>query len=605
MKTGSWKKYFDVTNLHRPLILIWESARKWTIVGLVLMVLQAVMPLALLYLIKLTVDAVTAGIAAADKTAAFREILILVALTGLVSLIIAACRALAGIVEAHKSQLVTDHVTDTIHRQSVAIDLAYYEDPLYHDTFYRAQREATTRPTRIVSDVTGLIQNGISLIALLGLLIYLHWIIALVLFVVAFPGILVKVRHSNRLYQWYTQRTETERRAFDYHRMLTNLQHAKELRLFDLGDIFRNRYRDIRAILRGEKLDLAKKRANAEMFAQAVTVVSVFAMVAFIGWETIQGRMTIGDMVMYQQAFQRSQTAMQGIMSSLAGLYENNLFLNNFYEFLNLKPAVFTADNNKLVRPPRPMRKGISIEKVHFCYPNSERKALNGVDLYISPGEVVALVGDNGAGKTTLAKLLCRLYDPLEGKITIDDLDYRKYDLQCLRREITMIFQDYIQYPFTVRENIWVGDVSIDPADPMVEEAARQAGVVSLIDRLSNGFESVLGKQYRQGEEISIGEWQKIALSRAFLRDAQLIILDEPTSAMSARAEYELFQSFRQLLNGRAALLISHRFSTVRMADRICVMEEGRIVEEGSHEVLIKNDNRYTRMYNMQAHSYL
>ncbi|MDZ4132325.1 MAG: ABC transporter ATP-binding protein [Dethiobacteria bacterium] len=604
MKSQEWRKYFDITNLRRPLALVWESSRGWTVAGMVLMVFQALLPLVTLYLIKLTVDAVTGGIAAVDKTAALREVMILVALTGLVTLLIAACRAAAGIVELHKGQLVTDYVTDVIHRQSVAVDLAYYEDSHYHDTFYRAQREASTRPTRIVSELTGLIQNSISLVALAGLLLYLHWGITIVLFVAAIPSIVVKIRHSNRLYQWYTRRTETERRVFDYHRMLTDVVHAKEMRLFGLGDIFRERYRGLRTILRGEQLNLAKNRSKADLLAQSVTVVSLFGMVALIGWQTLQGRMTLGDMVMYQQAFQRAQSSLQGITGGLAGLYENNLFLNNFYDFLNLKPAVASPQNGEAISPPRPLRRGVNLDGVTFRYPGAEHEALRGVDLQIGPGEVVALVGDNGAGKSTMAKLLCRLYDPAAGQITIDGIDYRRIDLDKLRREITMIFQDYIQYPFSARDNIWIGDVDLDPADPRVEQAARKAGADQMIQRLSNGYETILGKRFREGAEISIGEWQKIALSRAFLRDAQLIILDEPTSAMSAKAEYEIFQAFRELLNGRSALLISHRFSTVRMADKICVMEEGRIVEEGSHEDLIREGGRYARMYEMQAGSY-
>ena len=604
MEESNWKKYFDITNLRRPLALVWESSRGWTIAGLALVIVQALLPLASLYLIKLTVDAVTAGITAVDKAASIREVLILVALTGLVALLTAAARAVASIIELHKGQLVTDHVTDIIHRQSVAVDLAYYEDSRYHDTFYRAQREASSRPARIVAELTSLIQNGISLIALGGLLLYLHWGVSLVLFATALPSIVVKVRHSNRLYGWYRKRTETERRAYDYHRMLTDIVHAKEIRLFGLGEVFRSRYRGLRTILRGEQLDLAKKRSQADLLAQTVTVVSLFAIVALIAWQTIQGRMTIGDMVMYQQAFQRAQTALQGITMGLAGLYENNLFLSNFYDFLGLKPNVAALEGSAACAMPKYPKSGIKLEGIRFSYPNTDREALCGVDLEIAPGEVVALVGDNGAGKTTMAKLLCRLYDPSSGRITYDDIDYKMLELDLLRREITMIFQDYMQYPFSVRENIWVGDVSLDPEDLRIERAARQAGADPMIRRLEQGYETILGKRFRKGAEISIGEWQKIALSRAFLRDARLIILDEPTSAMSARAEYELFQSFRELLNGRSALLISHRFSTVRMADKICVMENGRIVEQGTHNNLVGQDGRYAKMYEMQAVNY-
>ncbi|HOL17647.1 MAG TPA: ABC transporter ATP-binding protein, partial [Bacillota bacterium] len=389
---------------------------------------------------------------------------------------------------------------------------------------------------------------------------------------------------------------------FDYHRMLTDIFHAKEVRLFDLGELFRRRHLDLRELIRRERLALAKTRSRFELLAQAGTVAALYGLLAFVAWRVIAGTMTLGDMVMYHQAFQRAQTALQGLMAGLAGLYEDSLFLKHFYDFLDLKPRVAAPRHAAAV--PRPMRAGIELQNVTFRYPGSDRDVLCGVNLHLRPGEVVALVGDNGAGKTTLAKLLCRLYDPDGGRITMDGIDFRQFDPRALRREITMIFQDFVQYPLTARENIWIGDVLLDPADGRIIRASRQAGAEEVISRLPQGYETILGKRFDRGMEISIGEWQKIALARAFLREAQLIILDEPTSAMSVRAEYELFQSFRELLRGRAALLISHRFSTVGMADRICVLEGGRIIEQGSHAELLKRGGRYARMYGLQAQYY-
>lgn len=583
----------------RAVSLVWESARNWTLASSGLMVIQALLPLVILYLIKLTVDAVAQGISAPDKTKAFQEVGILIVLTGLAALLTAGCRAVAGIIREHQSQLVTDHVTDMIHRQSAAVDLAYYEDPRYHDTFYRAQQEAPFRPTRIVQSLTGLVQNSISLLALAGLLFFLHWAVAAVLFAAVLPGIIVKILHANRLYAWQSRRTETERRAYDYHWILTDVFHAKELRLFDLGGVFRRRHRELRDTLREERLNLAGTRVRQDLIAQAGAIITLFALFAFIAWYTLQGRITIGDMVMYYQAFQRAQAALQEILSGLAGLYEDNLFLNHFYGFLDLKPVIAPPERPDPV--PRPMRSGIKFENVAFSYPGSEPEVLKDIDLLIRPGQVVALVGDNGAGKSTLAKLLCRLYDPVRGRIAMDGTDYRRLDPGSLRREIAMIFQDYIQYPLTARENIWMGNVRIDLHDERLHKAAVQSGADEVIRRLPQGYETLLGKQFQNGAEISIGEWQKIALSRAFLREAQLVILDEPTSAMSVRAEYEVFQSFKHLLDGRSALLISHRFSTVRVADFICVLENGRIMEQGSHDELMHQEGYYARMYNTQA----
>jgi ATP-binding cassette subfamily B protein len=312
--------------------------------------------------------------------------------------------------------------------------------------------------------------------------------------------------------------------------------------------------------------------------------------------------MTLGDMVMYYQAFQRAQGYLQEVMGGLAGLYEDSMFLNHFYDFLDLKPQ--TAAPQRCVVVPRPMQSGIVLEHVSFQYPTAGDEVLHDINLTIRPGEIVALVGDNGAGKTTLAKLLCRFYDPMGGRITMDGVDFRDFNIEALRREITMIFQDYIHYQLTARENIWIGDVRMNHDDDRIRSAAQQSGADEIISRLPHGYETVLGNQFDGGVELSIGEWQKIALARAFLRDAQLIILDEPTSAISARVEHDIFQAFRTLLNGRSALLISHRFSTVRMADLIYVLDEGRIVESGSHEELIHLGGQYAHLYEIQAQHY-
>ena len=588
--------------LHRAVDLVWESAKGWTIAGLCMMAIQAFLPLLTLYLIKMTVDAVAAGISAPDKAAALRHVLLWIGLTVVAALVTAAFRTLAGIVSEQQGQLVTDHVTDVIHRQSAAVDLAYYENSKYYDTLHRAQQEAPYRPNHIVQALTQLGQNGLSLLALAGLLFYLHWAVALILFVAVLPAIIVKIRHADRLYEWQSRRTETERRTYEYHHMLTDSLHAKELRIFNLGNLFRKRHRELLGILRGERLRLAKTRSAFDLIAQAAAIITLFGMLVFIAARTIQGAMTLGDMVMYYGAFQRAQGCLQDIMGGLAGLYEDSMFLNHFYDFLDLKPAT-TAPSN-CVKVPRPMQEGIVLEHLSFRYPTADREVLNDINLTIRPGEVVALVGDNGAGKTTLAKLLCRLYDPAGGRITMDGTDFRDFDIEALRREITIIFQDYIHYPLTAQENIWIGDVSLSPDDDRIRNVARQAAIDGKIINLPHGYETILGNRFNGGVELSIGEWQKVALARAFLRDAQLIILDEPTSAMSSRVEQEIFQSFRTLLEGRSALLISHRFSTVRMADLICVLDEGRIVERGSHEELIKLGGLYAHLYEIQAQHY-
>jgi ATP-binding cassette, subfamily B, bacterial len=362
------------------------------------------------------------------------------------------------------------------------------------------------------------------------------------------------------------------------------------------------RSRDLRRQIRQERLQIARRRSVRELVTQAAAIISVFAAYGFIAYQTIYGVLTLGGLVLYFQAFQRAQSSLQAILNSVAGLYEDSLFVGNVYEFLDLKPRLVAPIQPKPM--PRPVRTGIVFDHVSFQYPKSSRKALDDVSLTLRPGEVVALVGENGSGKTTLVKLLCRLYDPTRGRITVDGIDLRELDTTALRQEISVTFQDYVHYYLTARENIWLGNLSLPPFDPRIVAAARLSGADDVIAGLKNGYETVLGKWLDEGEELSIGQWQKVALARAFFREAQLMILDEPTSALDPMAEAEVFEKFRELIGGRSAILISHRLSTVRMADRIYVIERGRIVESGRHEELVHRGSRYANLFETQARNY-
>ena len=465
-----------------------------------------------------------------------------------------------------------------------------------------AQQEAPYRPMRIVNGLTHIGQSGLSLVVLAGLLLSLHWTIAVVLLAAAIPGTLLRLKYSQQLYMWQRKSTPAERQSWYYQLLLTGVEYAKEIRLFDLGALFIQRYRALRQVLRLEKSFLTWRRALAELFSQCASTLAIFGALAYTAYRAMQGAITLGDLVMYYQAFQRGQAYLGEILSGLASMYEDSLFLTNLYEFLDLQPRVVEPLSPRAL--PQPMQRGIMFKNVRFSYNGSERTVLGDVTLTIRPGEHIALVGANGAGKTTLVKLLCRLYEPASGQITMDGIDLRELNLASLRRDISVVFQDYAHYYLSARENIWLGNVSLARDDARIAVAAHAADADSVISKLPQGFETRLGKWFDDGQELSVGEWQKIALARAFVRDSQIIVLDEPTSALDAFAEYEVFQKFRQLAVGRTTILISHRFSSVRMADCIYLLNNGRIAEAGTHEQLMSLGGEYARMFERQAGNY-
>ncbi len=592
----------DLARLGRALKLVWKVAPGWTVASTVITVVSGLLPLAAVWMLKLIVDGVADGVAAADRGAAFRHVAILIGLAAAIGLVTAILRSLSTMVDEALGRTVTDHVMDVIHSQSIAVDLEYYENSHYHDALYRAQQEAPFRPTSIVRNLTTTGQALVTVLSMAGLLLTLHWVIGLIVLCAAVPGGVVRLLYSKKLFAWQTRRTEMERQAYYAHWLLTDSAYAKEVRLFALGDRFRAWYRDLRAQLRHELLSLTGRRSLAELGAGVAAVLAVFGTFAYIAWRAVEGSISVGLVVAYYQAFQTSLGSLQAVLRGLTSLYEDNLFLTYYEQFMALRPRVAVPAEPAAV--PSPLRQGVRYENVDFSYPETERTALKGVSLTISPGEITALVGANGSGKTTLVKLLCRLYDPSAGSITLDGVDLRHFDPVDLRANLSVIFQDFAKYQLSARENIRLGNVQLAPDDPAIGEAARDARVHEAILGLRDGYDTMLGKWFEEGEELSVGEWQKIALARAFVRDAQLLVLDEPTSSLDPRAEWEVFEHIRQLAQGRAVVLISHRFSTVRAADRIHIFDDGRIIESGNHAELMALGGRYAEMYEVQAKAY-
>lgn len=588
--------------LKRALRLVWDGAPRWMVARGALVVVQSVLPVLSLYLMKLIVDAVAAGIAAQDKVIAYRHVALLIGVTGAVTLLTALANALASLVSEVQGMAVTEHLQHRLHAKSIEVDLEYFEDSRYQDTLHRAQQEASYRPTRVVNNLIQIGQSVVSLVALGGLMVWVHWGVTLAIFASALPALILRVRHSRRMYHWQRKVTLTERQAWHYSWMLTSLANAKEIRLFGLGGHFIDRFLSLRAQIFRERITLSVRARAGELAGQVAATLVVYGTFAFAAYATVQGFLTLGSLILYYQAFQRGQTALRDLSAGLGGLYEDNLFLINLYEFLDLQPKI--AVPSEPLPVPRPLQAGIAFDRVSFQYPGSARKALEEVSFVVRPGEKVALVGKNGSGKTTLIKLLCRLYEPTGGRIAIDGVELTQFDPTELRREISVVFQDYVQYHLSAWENIWFGNVELPPERQQIEATARHVGADAAISRLPCGYDTTLGKWFGEGEELSVGEWQKIALARAFLRDAQILVLDEPTSAMDAQAEFEVFEKFHELADNATAILISHRLSTVRMADRIYVLEGGRIVESGTHDELVARQGAYAGLFEAQAQSY-
>lgn len=605
--------------LRKAVRLVWDSAPSWTAASVLLIFVQAALPLAALYLTKLIVDSVVLGPESSSS------VYILVALAALVALLAAAASSATEVIGEAQSALVTDRIQEILHAKSVEVDLEYYENPKYYENLHRAQQDAIHRPAKIVNGLLQAGRSGVSLLAVTALIVSLSWIVALVLILTGIPTAYSRWKYSRKLYLWQRDCTAKERKAWYHHWLLTGYDYAKEVRLFGLAPKFMGRYRNLRKIIRDERLSIILKRSAADLAAQGVAIVVVFATLAYIAHQALLGAITVGAMVMYFGAIQQSRSFLYGFFTSLSSLYENNLFLTNLYEFLDLEPKVAEPLTPRPV--PRPIQSGIRFSNVSFRYAGSEREVLRGVDITIRPGETVALVGENGSGKSTIAKLLCRLYDPTEGEITIDGVDLREFDTAELRREIGVLFQDYARYHFAAGENINLGrfdgglegkfDGGFDRGlegrseggldghrNAETVRAAELAGADGFISRLEKGYDTVLGRWFDEGTELSSGEWQKVALARAFIRDSQIIILDEPTSSFDPLAEDELIGRFKDLSRGKMALLISHRLSTASMADRIYLLNAGQVVERGTHQELMEVGGRYARMFEVQAKRY-
>ncbi|NLX49132.1 MAG: ABC transporter ATP-binding protein [Methanospirillum sp.] len=584
----------------RAVRLVFSLVPGLTVLNSVLVVVQGLLPLAALYVMKLIIDAVTAGVP--GPGADVSGLVLLIAVAAGIGLLTAAVRALATYSAEAQSLALSDHVADEIHEQSTRLDLAFFENPAYHDTLHRAQSEGPGHLGLVVNHILAVAQSAVSVVAVGGFVVSVSPVVGLVIIGAALPAAAVQVWYSRRRYDLRFRQAAAERKTWYYHYMMTSAHHAGEVRLLGLGPLFRERYRDLRRSLRDAVLALSKSRSAWEVLTQGLVTLAVFGSFGIVALRAVRGELSVGDLVAFLAGFQLCIGYVQSIFSSLNALYEDQLFLANLFAFLDLEP--FAGLPGAPGTEPPGFSREVRFEDVSFAYPGSSGPALRHVSLALRQGEVVALVGENGAGKSTFVRLLCRLYDPTVGRITIDGRDLHEIDPGQWQRGTTVLSQDFVRYHMTARENIWLGNIARPAGSPHVEEAAREAAADAVIGRLPDGYETQLGKMFDSGHDLSTGEWQKIALARAFFRDAGIVVLDEPASSLDAIAEAEIFDRFRDLVRGRTAVLVSHRFSTVILADRIFVFARGEVVEQGSHAELMEKGGLYARMFLAQAGPY-
>ncbi len=590
-----------IFTLHRAWRLVWTATPRWTLASLLLIIVQTVLPVLALLLLKQIIDSL-AGAMLETSDGAVLQVVVWIGLAGLVALAAASANSFAAYVTEAQSLAVSDYVSDLIHEKSIVVDLGYYDDPVYHDTLHLAQQDALSRPASIVNGLKQTLQNLLILLGIVGLLFTFHWAVGLALLLAALPAGLVRLIYAHRLYAFERSRAELERQAWFYHWMMTSIDFAREIRLLGVGELFRGRYRDLRDTLREGRLDISQSRVRRDILAQCSATIVLYGTLAAMVFVALKGAMTLGVIVMYFQGYQRALTALQNVLQGLGWLYEDNLFLRHFYDLLDLPVTVELDSGQSFV--PEPAALGLVCRDVSFTYPSRKQPALKSVNLDIRPGEIVALVGVNGAGKTTLAKLICRLYDPTQGQVTWEGKDLQLFLPRSWRRNVSIVSQDFARFDLTVAENIWLGDAEQEASVDALTAAANVAGADRFITRFADGMDTQLGTQFQAGQELSVGEWQRLALARAWFRNAALMIFDEPSSSLDPLAEAEMVRSFRNVIGQRSALIISHRLSSVQLADRIYVMADGRIVEQGTHGELLRSDGAYARMFNAQAAFY-
>ncbi len=583
----------------RTLRLVWASSKRSTLALGFLTLIAALLPLGIALVGKGIIDAVVAKDAARTVRWVLLEL-------GLIAGQSAVMQTL-GLVRTITGARMALDINVSILEKALTLELRHFEDADFYDQLTKARREASSRPLSVVTRSFQMGQSLITLVGYIGLLIHFSPWTVLGLVVAAIPATVTEMRFSNQAFRLKSWRSPESRKLMYLEYVLANDDHAKEVKLFGLGPMLLGRYKELGETFVKDDRDLVVKRTGWGYGLSLLATAAFYGFYVLMALGAARGKISIGEMTLYMVAFRQGQQSFQSLLSALGGMYEDNLYMSNLFKYLAIPTSSDVALLPKATRAEgEVVERGIRFEDVGFKYPGRDEFALRHVDIFIPAGQSIALVGQNGAGKTTFIKLLARLYEPTEGRILIDGEDLRAWEPDMLRKRIGVIFQDFNQYQLKVKENVGVGSVAEIEQTEQIKRAIDRGGAEPVIASLKEGLETPLGHWFKDGVELSGGQWQKIALARAFMREgADILVLDEPTSALDAEAEHSVFERFKKLTEGRTSILISHRFPTVRMADRILVIEGGKIVEQGTHHELVERDGRYAHLFALQARGYL
>ncbi len=597
-------------NLRPFLVMVWRTSPQLTAASLLLRLVRALLPVATLYVGKLIIDDVVRLVQLPDRPQSLQEWLqsgqlswlgLLLGIEFAFAVLADVLGRVVSLIDSLLAERVSNASSVRLMEHAAKLDLEDFEDADFQDQLERARRQTSGRMT-LMGQLFSQAQDIVTVVSFAaGLLIYAPWLIVL-LFVALIPAFLGEAHFNAQSYSLDYLRTP-ERRELDYVRQTAaSAETAKEVKIFGLNGFLIDRYKRLATEAYAANRRLALKRAGWGGVFTAVGTIGYYLAYAYIVWRTLAGQFSIGDLTFLAGSFRRLRNLLEGLLSGFSTVAGQALYLNDLFSFFEVEPEIHSPDNP--LPFPTPIREGFVFENVGFIYPGADRWAVRGLSFTLKSGEVLALVGENGAGKTTLVKLLTRLYDPDEGRILLDGRDLREYNLEELRGNIGVIFQDFVRYNLTASDNIAVGRIGARDEHARIEQAARRSLADDVIGKLPFGYDQMIGKRFKNGVELSGGEWQKIAIARAYMREAPVVILDEPTAALDARSEFEVFRRFKELSQGKTAILISHRFSSVRMADRILVLQDGRVEASGTHEELVAQPGRYSELFELQAAGY-